>query len=641
MCGIAGIAGASDAHFADAPALEATLRRLARELTHRGPDASGVVLSGRAGLAHTRLAIVDLTPTGAQPMRSPDGRHVLVFNGEVYNFLRLRAELEAKGERFAGRSDTEVVLRILVREGAAGLARLEGMFALALLEVSSGEVLLARDRVGQKPLYVAELTGGGFAFASELLPLLHTPGVDARVSPEALSYLLSFGFVPAPWTLRRGIRQLLPGCAQRLRPGRPSEEIRFAPEPGPTAPLLEGGEEELSQRLERVLSDTVRDHLVADVPIGVLLSGGVDSSTVAALAARHVGRLRTFCVVHRDPRYDESAAARAVASALGSDHHEIELPETGLSPDDLDTLVDHHGDPFADSSSLNVLRLAREMRRHVTVALSGDGGDEVFAGYPRFGLLRWISRIARLPRPVRQAAGVAAERLPGERSRQLARALRVADMPATRRLVAYSTLFWPEEQARLLRPEWRLPAAGADLDALLIARGAGAESDPVAAAHWMEQRLILPDEMLTKVDRMSMVAALEVRPPLVGDAVLDFASRLPFGVKHRGMAGKRVLRDLARRLVPSWVIDRPKQGFALPLLEHGGSVLDEATRFALEAEASPLRHFFEPAALADLARSLPRTRAGSDPEDSSFRRVHRRWLLVLLARALERHGLGA
>jgi asparagine synthase (glutamine-hydrolysing) len=615
------------------------LQRLAAALHHRGPDASGVVTAGGVGLAHTRLAILDLSSTGAQPMWSPDRRHVLVYNGEVYNFAALRRELEAQGERFAGTSDTEVVLRLLARDGASALSRLDGMFALALLEVHSGTVLLARDRAGQKPLYWAPLAGGGFAFASEVAPLLRVPGVDTRLDPEALSHLLTFGFVPAPGSLRAGMRQLRPGSWVRLRAGEPPAEATWTPPPGPLEPRGSGGLEALSHRLEELLSETVREHLVADVPVGVLLSGGVDSSTVAALAARHAGRLRTFAVVHRNPEYDERQAARAVANAIGSEHHEVEFSEAPLSEDELDTLVDHHGDPFADSSSLAVLRLAREMRRHVTVALSGDGGDEVFAGYPRYGYLRWLFALGRLPRGALRAGETALAAVGSRFGRQAARSLHVAAMPPARRLVAFTTLFWPEEQQRLLRPEL-LPAGGgaACLDALLEERGARLERDPVATAHWLEQRLILPDDMLTKVDRMSMACSLEVRPPLLGARVLDFAARLPFAAKHSGTTGKRILRAVARRHVPAWVVDRPKKGFALPLEASGGKVFEEASRFALESAASPLREILRPDALRALAVSLGRRGEGSDPEDSPFRRVHRRWVLTLLARALERQA---
>ena len=638
MCGIAGIqcppsGGAFGAHD-----LEAQLRRLAVALRHRGPDSEGVHTVGGSGLAHTRLAILDLSPAGAQPMLSPDGSYAIAFNGEVYNFATLRRELEELGESFAGRSDTEVVLRLLHREGPAALSRFDGMFSLALLARRNGALLLARDRTGQKPLYLAPLAGGGWAFASEVRPLQSIPGVDVSLDPRSLSHLLTFGFLPAPFSLRRGIEQLRPGHFGWLRTGQSFEPKRYVEDLGPRTPLLAGSETELSYELERVLSASVERHLVAAVPVGVLLSGGVDSSTVAALAARHTARLKTFAVVHSDSRYDERDASRAVAQAIGSDHHEVEFSDQPLSEEELDTLVDRHGDPFADSSSLAVLRLSREMRRHVTVALSGDGGDELFAGYPRYTMLEWICRIRRLPAPARSLASGLLGGLPGTLPRQAARALHVAAMPRRRRMIALKTLFWPGEQRCFLRPEWCSGDAESALDELVERLGAHLEPNEVASAHWLEQRLILPDQMLTKVDRMSMSTSLEVRPPLLGNDVLDFAARVPFSVKRSNGSGKRVLKTLARRLVPAWVVDRRKVGFAVPLKEHGGSVLAEATRFALESSESPLRSLFREEALAELARSFAVGGEGRHPEDSPYRRVHRQWLLVLLARTLARQG---
>ena len=638
MCGVAGIVCPPSPGHPLRAILERELERLARELRHRGPDAQAIVASDGVGLAHTRLAILDLSASGAQPMWSPDRRFVIAYNGEVYNSPSLRTELEADGETFVGTSDTEVVLRLLARDGVDALARLDGMFALALLDTRSRELWLARDRAGQKPLYLAPIGGGGFAFASEVAPLLRVPGIDRRVDPQALAHLLAFGFLPAPFSLRAGARQLRPGAWVRLRAGEAPREGRFVAEPAPQAPRFDGGLEALSHDLEAVLSDTVREHLASDVPVGVLLSGGVDSSIVAALAARHVGRVKTFAVVHQDPAYDERHAARAVAQAIGSEHHEIEFSHTPLGEQDLDTVVDHHGDPFADSSSLAVLHLSREMRRHVTVALSGDGADEVFAGYPRFGHLRMITQLARLPdvalRAGRGLAGLANGRIP----RQVARTLHVATLSPVRRPVAFGTLFWPEEQARLLRPEYQPRDAAGAFEAFLEERGASLVPDPIDAAHWLEQRFILPDEMLTKVDRMSMSTSLEVRPPMLGARVLDFASRLPFSAKHQGTTGKRVLRAIARRLAPPWVVDRPKMGFALPLEDHGGDVLDEALRFALDSGESPLRALLRPEAIRELSASLGRHGEGRDPEDSPFRRVHRRWLMALLARSLLRTG---
>lgn len=641
MCGIAGILCPTSDVGPLRARLDDELVRLGTALRHRGPDDSGRVRVGSAGLAHTRLAILDLSASGAQPMWSPARSHVMAYNGEVYNFPTLRRELEAKGERFDGTSDTEVVLRMLVAHGEQALARFDGMFGLALLDARGESVLLARDRAGQKPLYVARTEGGGWAFASELTPLLGVPGVDTAIDPQGLSHLLSFGFAPAPFTLRRGIRQLEPGTWMRLRPGREPESGRFAPEPGPLEPPRTGGADSLAEPLGEVLSRCVAEHLVSDVPVGILLSGGVDSSTVAALAARHAGRVKTFAVVHRDPAYDERRAARAVAEHIGSEHHEIELSDAPLSEEELDTIVDHHGDPFGDSSSLNVLRLTREVKQHVSVALSGDGADEVFAGYPRFAILRLLHALSRTPPSLLRAGSGLLARVGGLRARQAARALRMASCSRGRQQIAYTSMFWPEEQQTLLRPEHLPPAPGEALERFLRERGSELAADPVAAAHWLEQRLILPDDMLVKVDRMSMVPAVEVRPPLLAGPVLDFAARLPFAAKHEGRAAKRVLRNVARTLVPPWVVDRPKQGFALPLEDHGGKVFADAFRFAVDSEASPLREIFRPEALAVLSRSLRRQGEGSDPEDSPFRRVHRRWLLTLLARSLERHGAGA
>jgi asparagine synthase (glutamine-hydrolysing) len=639
MCGIAGVLiPERRVESGGSAELRRMLEGLARDLHHRGPDARGVAISGACGLAHTRLSILDLSERAAQPMWSADRRFALAYNGEVYNFQRLREALEDSGERFSGTGDTEVVLRLLVREGDRALGRLDGMFGLGLLDTRERELLLARDRVGQKPVYWGALEGGGFAFASELRPLLAIPGIDTQLDPLALSHLLSFGFVPAPYTLRRGIHQLEPGTWLRLRAGEPPREGRFVDPPGPASAPLEGDLPELANRLEAVLGEAVSDHLVADVPVGVLLSGGIDSSVVAALAARARSGIRTFTVVHRDPAYDESAAAREIATALGTEHHEVELPERGLSDDDLDVLVDHHGDPFADSSSLNVLALSREMRRHVTVALSGDGGDEVFAGYPRFAQLRWLSRLGHAPAGALSAASRAVAGLGGERTRPLARALHIAALPRARRSVAFSTLFWPEEQRGILLPEWQ-PNSGDALDELLRARGVGVETDPVAEAHWLEQRLHLPDDMLAKVDRMSMVSALEVRPPLLGGAVLDFARQLPFEAKNQRRTGKRILREVARRLLPARILELPKRGFALPLTAWGGTVLEEAARFAFESERSPLRELFDPSALNQLGRALEPNHPHAGAEDSEYRRLHRRWLMIVLARTLARQGV--
>ncbi len=632
MCGIAGILSSSSR--VDGATLERTLRRFCVDLHHRGPDESAIERAGPSGVAHTRLAILDLTETGAQPMWSPTRSHLLVYNGEVYNFEALRRELELAGERFAGTSDTEVVLRMLATQGIQALERFDGMFALALLDERGQTALLARDRAGQKPLYVARRSHGGWAFASELTPLLAVPDVDATLSPEGLSHILTFGFAPAPHTMRRDIFQLQPGAWVRLRVGHEPELGRFAPEPAPARP------ESDPRDLEATLEQAVAEHLVSDVPVGVLLSGGIDSSTVAALAARRVGRLKTFTVVYDDPAYDERDAARAVADHIGSDHNEVEISRAPLSQQEFDCLVDHHGDPFGDTSSLNVLRLSRELAKHVKVALSGDGGDEVFAGYRRYAILPPLAALSRIPGGVLGLASALLQRAAGERGRQSARFLDTARMSAVRRQVAYTSLFWPEEQVRLIDPAWLPEEPSRTFDRLMEERGATLAANPAEAAHWQEQRLMLPDNMLTKVDRMSAAASVELRAPLLSGRVLDLAARLPFREKQQHFVGKRALRRVARRLVPPWVVDRPKQGFAIPIEDIGGQVFVDAFRFAVSSNDSPLRRIFRPGALDAIGRSLDPSSPARDPEDSLYRRVHRRWMLALLARTLDRQGIG-
>lgn len=636
MCGIAGILLDQERARALGGGFEQRLLRLRDRLGHRGPDDSAIERVGGAGLAHTRLAILDLTQAGAQPMWTERRDRVLVYNGEIYNHADLREKLEQEGHRFRGRSDTEVLLQWMSSRGEEGLAELDGMFAFGLLDADTEEVFLARDVMGQKPLYYASLEGGGWAFSSEIMALLALPEVSNEIDPLGLFHLLTFGFLPAPFSLRKSIRQLLPGEWLRLRARGEPERGTFAPAPAPHPVPLACGLEESSEALMSAISSSVRRHLVADVPVGILLSGGVDSSIVAALAASHESEIETFSVVHEHKEYDERDAARKVAEFIGSRHHEIELSRSPLREEELDRLVDHHGDPFADSSSLAVLRLSEAMRNNVSVALSGDGGDELFAGYPRFAQLRWLNRLARWPRAMLVAGKGLCLVSPGQRARQAGRALHVAAMPESHRSVAFKTFFWPWEQSYILREEWRVDAG--ELEQLLENRGWPAEEDRIASAHWLEQRLILPDEMLTKVDRMSMAVSLEVRPPLLGKPVRELAARLPFEMKLKSGEGKSILKRIARRLVPAEVVDRPKKGFAVPLSSHGGRVFEDAWGFAVGSEQSPLRRIFLPEALRSLERSLAAAGEGVDPEDSPYRRVHRRWLLTLLARALSRHG---
>ena len=637
MCGIVGIVGP----WADTHA-ERWLPGALAALRHRGPDGSGSHLEANVAFGHTRLAIIDLGETGKQPMHSATGDTLISFNGEVYNFPVLGKALQASGWRPRGHSDTEVVLEHLARHGSDGLSDLDGMFALALFSRRDGSLLLARDRVGIKPLYYACI-GDSVAFASELSTLVDLPGVDRSLDPVALSHYLSLGMVPSPFTMLAGVRQLEPGCALRRDAAGRVEVFRYTPWVGEDPMEMPSDPRAQDELLEQIILAAVGEQLVADVPVGVLLSGGVDSSIVAAATVRHMSGVRTFSVVHDNPAYDERRHARAVARHIGSEHIEIDMPKGGLTRDELEELVWHHGDPFADSSSLPTRKLAREVRKHVTVALSGDGGDELFAGYPRYWVNQLVEGAARLPaaarRPLRGALHGLTRRLPGQRlpgfTRRVGRTLALADRDRWERSVGTLTYYWPDEQRSLLAPGWH--ATPGMLQALLERRATAAHDiRTVDGCHRMEQHLVLPGEMLTKVDRMTMAESLEIRPPLLANKVMRFAAALPIERKMVGREGKAILRALARRWVPPEVVDRTKMGFAVPLIDYGGAVLDEATRWALQGADSPLQRLFTADARARLGSEFRRRGDGVGPEDSAFRRAHRQWTITVLAKALVR-----
>lgn len=647
MCGIVGVVGPLAAD-PDGPIAGAWLTDAVRGLHHRGPDGHGIWRAPGVALGHTRLAIIDLSETGFQPMHSACGGHVLTYNGEVYGTAPLAAPLLADGWRPRGHSDTEIVLEHLRRNGPAGLADLNGMFGLALWNRAERTVLLARDRVGIKPLYYAQI-GASVAFSSELSALAKLPGVDRRLDREALALYLGLGVVPAPWTMLRGVRQLEPGTFISARVGAPGVTLvprPYCPRIGAVAEPQSLDPREQDRLLEQLVLDSVRDQLVADVPVGVLLSGGVDSSVVAAAAARCTDRLRTFSVVHKDPAFDERHAARMVAKHLGTEHVEIELRADGMTRDELDQLVEHHGDPFADSSSLPTRLLANIVRQHVTVALSGDGGDEVFAGYDRYWQNQLVEHARSLPRtlrsPLQRAGRALTGAVPDGRVRGLirraGRVLSLAERSAAERAVGTITMFWPDEQQSLLTPDFR---ANRDTLGRAVQRCAvaGPSIGSVDGCHRLELHLNLPDRMLVKVDRMTMAESLEIRPPLLDNRILAFAAGLPIARKRRGKQTKMILRELARRWVPPEAIDRPKKGFALPLYDYGGEVFTDATRWSLSSAESPLTTLFTDDARARLTGEFQRRGEGVDPEDSAYRRQQRQWTIAVLGLALRNLGV--
>ena len=585
MCGLAGLLTSDAGGRVD---LDAAIRRMVEPLTHRGPDDSGVWTDRAAGVAlgFRRLSIVDLSDSGHQPMQSPAGRYTIVFNGEVFNHRQLRAELERAGCAFRGRSDTEVIVTAFERWGIpAAVRRFVGMFAIAAWDAETRRLSLIRDRLGIKPLFIG-VQPGLITFGSELKALVAAPAFDRSVDADALTEYLRYLYVPAPRTIYRCAFKLLPGHILTLtdasRPPPPPEPywtVEAVAHQGIASPF-DGSDTEAADELERWLTEVVRSHLEADVPLGALLSGGVDSSTVVALMQAASSRpVKTYSIAFEVPEYNEAPQAARVARHLGTDHTEVMVTgedALGVVPR-LPVIFD---EPHADVSQIPELLLCSLARREVAVALSGDGADEVFGGYNRYTYgARLLSRLLRVPRRARQpiAAGIAHVR--PESLARVSRVLAPVVPPLRHRSLA----------ADRLQKVGRLLAAGSAPDMYrsllsawhhpeeLVVGGTSRQSalervfDGVGPARLIDrlmltdQLMYLPDDQLAKVDRTSMAVSLEVRVPLVDHRLVEFAWTLPPSMKVRDGQGKWLLRQVLHRLVPRAIVERPKQGLSVPL----------------------------------------------------------------------------
>jgi asparagine synthase (glutamine-hydrolysing) len=575
MCGIAGLfrysLGAEDQDAAEEGFRE-TLAAMVAPLRHRGPDDAGVYAVGSLGLAHARLSIIDLAG-GHQPIFSEDRSIAVVCNGEIYNHRELRRALEGRGHRFATHSDSEVIVHLYEDLGPACVEKLGGMFAFAVADFRRRRLLPARDRIGKKPLYLTD-DGHRLGFASELKGLLAARLVAPEVDPEALDLYLSYGYVPAPWTIFRGATKLPAGhfavCDRRgVRIERYWDlEIPETP--------LDAPVEALTRELEERLDEAVRDRLESDVPLGAFLSGGIDSGTIVALMSRAMaetgdGPVRTHTVGFADRATDEREDAAAVARALGTDHIATEVhPDLA---DVLPRIAWHLDEPFADPSSVPTWYVSRETRRRVTVALSGDGGDELFAGYRDRYHLHLLEARARawMPDTLRKSV------LPGlarrwPRSPRLPRPLRAGTILANLAVDSDRAFF----QDRCLIPahlQERLFGEGLrerrrrfdPFSALAPHLARAPKGDPLSRALYLDLKTWLADDGLVKVDRMSMAHALEVRCPLLDHRVVELAARVPSHLKLAGGRSKILLRRVAERLLPAEILSRPKRGFAPPV----------------------------------------------------------------------------
>ncbi len=586
MCGIAGILDPTASTSTDR--LGALASSMASSVQHRGPDSSGVWVDADAGVAfgHQRLAVVDLGVGGAQPMLSGGGRWVTVYNGEIYNHPEVRRRLERAGTVFRGSSDTEVLVAAVERWGIdRALDACEGMFAAALWDRQDRELHLLRDRFGEKPLYYGWV-GGFFAFGSELKALCALPGFDAELNRRAVTSYLRHNCVPAPDTIWCGVRKLTPGHLVTLRtPAHgvlPEQRCYWsAAEAVARARELQltGSDSEMVDQLEEALSNAVAARMVADVPVGAFLSGGIDSSTIVALMQRHAsGAVRTFTVGFADRSFDESSEAAAVAAYLGTDHTAVHVGDAEAI-EVIPHLPDLWDEPFSDVSQIPTYLVSRVARRDVTVSLSGDGGDELFAGYNRHAWLdRVWGRAAVLPAGARRTAGSALGRVPPGVVEQAARAARILPAgwrvrnPSSKvsKLARVLTASDPEDAYRALTTHWD---AATSMVLGNQDRGAsdGQRRSPVAGGGITEQMLwsdlvgYLPDDILVKLDRGAMAVSLETRVPFLDRGILDLAWRLPLDAKLRAGQTKWVLRQVLERYVPAALVERPKMGFGLPI----------------------------------------------------------------------------
>lgn len=581
-------------------------------MAHRGPDARGVRLWDEAALVHTRLSIIDLSEAGAQPMANEDGSVWTIFNGEIYNHRELRRTLEGRGHVFRGYADSEILPHLFEEEGQDLAGFLRGMFAFAVYDVRRRTLLLVRDRFGIKPLFYAD-SSAAVAFASELRPLLSLPGVNTEHDRQAVHDFTALGYIPAPATFYRGIRALEPGCSVEavLEPGgavsithRRFHQWHIAVDAARRA-------DELVDRAEALVRGAVARQLESDVPLGSLLSGGIDSSLVTAAAqqAAH-GDLRTFNVRFSEDAYDETWAAQAVASHLGTRHTTLDLSSTPGTWDDVTSLLMHTGQPFADTSIFGVNAVCRAMRRHVAVALSGDGGDEGFGGYDTFWQIQRIIRFQHLSRtrwaPVSgllgplEALGVISHRLVHR-----VHEVRQADDPQLLQSLfcwvgrdEHRALCQPDAGvlpvARWFVPQWEndLPRSASHLDRLS------------ASVTEIYTRLTMANDFLFKVDIASMRESLEVRVPMLDEDLFAFGLSLPHSRKVRGRTCKTVLRAVAARWLPAQVARKSKRGFAVPVDTWVTDAFKDTCRDVLLDSSSPLADVLRPEAYRPLVNAF-------------------------------------
>ena len=613
MCGIVGGVGFSPEFIIETQTLEA----MCQTIRHRGPDDQGIFVRGRVGLGARRLSIIDLN-TGHQPISNEDGTVWVVLNGEIYNYRELRQAIEKRGHHLTTHTDTEVIVHLYEDDGAACVKKLRGMFAFAVWDARRQALLLARDRVGKKPLFYT-IQDQVLLFASEIKAILAYPGVARELNRAALDDYFTYGYVPAPATMFQGIHKLPPAHLLRWQDGQIAIEpywrvdygVRPATHPSPSQ---EGRkrETEYIEEIYALLKESVQLRMISDVPLGAFLSGGLDSSVIVGLMSQVATQpVKTFSIGFGEKTYDELEYARIVATHFHTEHHEFQV--TPNAQEIIADLVWHLDEPFADSSAIPTYYVAKCAREHVTVALSGDGGDEIFAGYRRYLGRKLAETYNRLPRLLRQQffqKWIA--RLPESTAytgRSLIKKLkRFSEQAADAERYAYSSRLpvlreelKVELYARELREQTEVGTPGyAPFHALQAYFEQCAGQDPITQMMWVDLQTYLPDDILVKVDKMSMAVSLEARAPLLDHKLIEYMAGVPTALKLKGLTLKYLLKQVAARFLPAAIINRPKQGFVVPLAAwFKGELRDYLHDHLLDGTARQ-RGFFEPRQLERL-----------------------------------------
>jgi asparagine synthase (glutamine-hydrolysing) len=597
MCGICGVAGSPTAESRE------MVRRMCSALEHRGPDDEGSIHIDGVTLGMRRLSIIDLEG-GRQPIHNEDSTVWVVQNGEIYNHLDLRTELSAAGHSFYTQSDTEVLVHAYEEWGEEMVGRLNGMFAFALLDRRRGRLFLARDRMGIKPLHYA-IDGKRLAFASELKALLRDPSLRGPIDPVALDQYLAYEFVPSPGCIVRGISKLQPAHTLSWSLADGTHRLRRYWEPdlgGPDGKRRRRSLDDECDELRSVLRESVRKELISDVPIGVFLSGGIDSSAVTAMMTQLGTDVKSFSVGFTERSFDEAPFARQVAQHLGTEHRELTL-EPGMLLDLIPQLPGLLDEPLGDASIIPTYLLSAFTREHVKVALGGDGGDELFAGYPTLQAHRLAGIYRRTPRLLREGlVEPVVRRLPVSRDNlsfdfRAKRFVSAARYPVAERHQRWMGSFTAEERMALLSEEVRTQLAA---DGGQAAPEGPRPGDPLNQVLLMDMRMYLENDILVKLDRASMMASLEGRVPMLNNDFVGYATRLPLRMKLRGLQSKFLLKRALKGTLPAKILNRPKKGFGIPVAHWFRGPLKEQMLSVLSPERIARKGFFDPAAVSRL-----------------------------------------